>query len=156
MREAICRGPQRSTGGLQEFNWELISTWLWGNYPRPGKEPPKRIRDNRVVCTGSVTAFVPTSHSSTPYNTHGFGERTQKVLPKRHSRGKKVTAITCLSFLISSLSWASTRNAENKHLQWIQCFWHHEAGAPLQHKNTGVSKVSFTSESLTFSFPSHN
>lgn len=78
--------------------------------------------------------------------THMVLDRLLKGFCQNATQEKNITAITCFSFLISSRSWASTRNAENKHLQWIQCFWHHEAGAPLQNKNTGISKISSRSE----------
>lgn len=125
----------------------MVSIWMWGNYPRPGKEPPKRIRDNRAVCSHRVRngacSYKP--FFNTLWYTW-FGVEYSEGLAKMLLKEKNIIAITCLSFLISSLSWASTRNAENKHLQWIQCFWHHEAGAPLQNKNIGVSKISSMSE----------
>lgn len=35
-------------GSPQVFSWVLIHTRMWGNYQRPGKEPPERIRGNTL------------------------------------------------------------------------------------------------------------
>lgn len=45
-KRAIHREFWRSADGLPEMlSWGMISVYVWGNYPKSGKEPPKRIRD---------------------------------------------------------------------------------------------------------------
>lgn len=55
------RGHKDLSQSLYFFSRVLMSEWEWGNYPRPGKEPPEQVK---VTVHGSLSSLQPDSKTS--------------------------------------------------------------------------------------------
>lgn len=49
----ICTGSP-----LQVHSWTLLRICMWGKYPMPGKEPPRRISGNSALCSHKAQQWI--------------------------------------------------------------------------------------------------